>query len=444
MEKSGERDGEGKSATGRSRCPGVNWRLHADTELVSSDWQSSLRGGENARPPRPLTAPIYAASTYRLASAKEGEELSNTLSKDGYLYSRWGNPTVDAAASVLAVLEEAEGTLLFASGMSAIVTTLFTFLRAGDHAVGHDTSLCPSLSLSLASQVICQPCYGGVNAFVEQYLCHLGVEVTWVAASDLKAYKAAVKDNTRLLYTETPTNPTMSVVDLEALAGFARTLPNLVTAVDATFASPYLLQPIKLGMDISIHSCTKYLAGHTDLIGGCVSYSKPELGRRLHNTQLLMGPCMSPMDAFMLHRSLKTLGLRMERHSENAMAVAEFLEKHPKVARVYYPGLTSHDDHAVARRLMRRFSGMLSFELTGGRESGIRLVESVRVVVLALSLGGVESLIEHPASMTHCDNYVSPEVKRAGGITDGLIRLSVGIENVDDIIQDLTQALEKA
>lgn len=322
------------------------WTQHVDTELVSSDWEASIRRGTH--PPRPLTTPIYSASTFRLGSAREGEDLSNTLAKvsptscvsfssnfcfvhqDGYLYSRWGNPTVDAAASVITSLEGAAGTLLFSSGMSAIITTLFTFLRAGDHAVseaeislsepaiisqmfphtGYMSSLlwwieciCRRLSLS--------PWCGGFVGSYQQpaslQRCSLG---QYQGEGALLSVNSAYIDSClQLLYTEVPANPTMSVVDIADLATFASTTPNLVTAVDATFATPYLMQPIKLGIDVCIHSwsviqckieklyyycphSTKYLAGHTDLIGGCLSYSTAELGHKLHNTQILMGPSM--------------------------------------------------------------------------------------------------------------------------------------------------------
>lgn len=399
-----------------------DWELRTETVLVRRNYEECMRG---TRAPRPLVPPIYASSTYVLESAEAGEVLSNSNAANGYLYQRWGNPTADAAADVIAQLEGAAGTMLFSSGMAAINTTLFSYLKAGDHLVA------------------CQPCYGGVNSFSKLILQNLGIEISWVKGNSVEEYRKAVQKNTKLLYGESPANPTMSILDLEAFGELGKSLPNTITLVDCTFATPYLVQPMKYGIDLVIHSCTKYLAGHSDIIGGAVSYAKPEMGPWLREIHLLTNGAMAPFDAFLLHRSLKTLALRMDRHSENAMAVAHFLEQHPKVERVYYPGLASHPDHQLAEKQMKGFSGMVSFELKGGLDTGIKLVESTKVIVLAVSLGGVESLIEHPASMTHCDHHVSPEVKKASGITDGLIRLSVGIENIEDLIADLKQALDK-
>lgn len=399
-----------------------DWQLSVETELVRCNFKASLRGDH---PPTPLVPPIYNSSTYELENVKEGEELSNTASKDGYIYSRWGNPTVDAAAEVVSRLEGAKGSLLFSSGCAAISTCMITFANSGDH------------------MVVCQPVYGGVNSIIDKILVKLGLEVTYIKGNSIDEYKKAIKPNTKILYGETPANPTMSILDLEAFGALGKAHPQLLTMVDATFASPYLLQPLKYGVDLVIHSCTKYLGGHTDLVGGVVSYANKEHGKTLTDNQIYLGNNMSPWDAYILHRSMKTLAVRMDRHSENALKVAQFLQDHPKVSRVYYPGLPSHPDHEVAKRQMRNFSGMLSFELKGNLENGVTLVENMKLINLAVSLGGVESLVCHPASTTHCESYVPAEMRKAAGVTDTMIRLSVGIENADDIIKDLEQALDK-
>lgn len=376
--------------------------------------------------PRPLVTPIYNSSTYILESAEEGKTLSNTEAENGYIYSRWGNPTDDGASSVIADLERAAGTLLYSSGMCAITTTLLTFLKPGDHLVA------------------CRPVYGGVNSFVETILSELGVEVTWIECLDVFEYERSIKSNTKVLYGETPANPTMSILDVELFGALSLMHPSITTMVDCTFASPYLVKPITFGTDIVLHSCTKYLGGHSDIVGGAVSYRTKELGKKLSHYRILMGGCMSPFDAFLLHRGIKTLAVRMDRQCDSAMQIAQLLSVHPKIARVYYAGLPAHPDHSLAKRQMGgKYSGMIAFELQGGLEDGIKFVESLKVVVLAVSLGGVESLVCHPASMTHCDHYVSPEAKEASGITDALIRLSVGLEDVKDLIADIAQALEK-
>lgn len=399
----------------------ADWELDLETVLVKRNLDDATKGSHE---PRPLVTPIYTSSTYLLESAKEGEMLSMNHAKDGYLYSRWGNPTADSASCVLARLEGAAGSLLFSSGCAAITTTLFSFLKAGDH------------------MVINQPVYGGVNAAVRTILGKLDIEVTWLKESSMDNYRNAVKENTKVLYAEVIVNPTMSLLDVEAFGALGRSLPGLVTMVDATFASPYLMQPVRYGVDLVLHSCTKYIGGHSDLVGGALSYAKKEHEHIILEHQILLGTNLSPFDAYLIRRSLNTLALRMDRHCQNAMKVAQYLESHPKVLRVLYLGLPSHPDHELAKRLLKKgCSGMLSFEIQGSLEDGIKVVENLKVIVHAVSLGGVESLICHPASTTHCDAYVTPEDKKTAGITDSLLRLSVGIESADDIIKDLEQAL---
>ena len=354
-----------------------------------------------------VVVPIYQTSTY--AQTDVGEHK-------GYDYSRTNNPTRHALEVCIASLEDGAYGLAFASGMGAI-TTIMLLLKSGDHVVA------------------CDDVYGGTFRLFRKVLENFQLEFTFVDMTDLVATANAFRPNTRMVWIETPTNPLMKVVDIAAVARLAKNA-NAWSAVDNTFASPYLQQPLTLGADIVMHSTTKYLGGHSDVVGGALVTSDPELYERLKFLQNAAGAVPGAFDCWLVLRGIKTLALRMERHSANAMAIAQFLAQHPAIARVMYPGLESHPQFAIAQRQMRAPGGMLSFIPVGGVERAKRVARSTRLFTLGESLGGVESLIEVPAAMTHQSVAGSPlEVDPA------LIRLSVGIENQEDLIADLEQAL---
>ncbi|HEX9075820.1 MAG TPA: cystathionine gamma-synthase [Anaerolineae bacterium] len=355
-----------------------------------------------------VVVPIYQTSTY--AQTQVGEHK-------GYDYSRTNNPTRAALEQCLTSLEGGKYGLAFSSGMGAI-TTMMLLLKSGDHVV------------------VCDDVYGGTFRLFHQVLEGLGLEFSFVDMTDLQATARAIRSNTRLVWIETPTNPLMKVVDIAAVSGLARQA-NAWSGVDNTFASPFLQQPLALGVDMVMHSTTKYLGGHSDVVGGAIVTSHPELAERLRFLQNAAGAVPGAFDSWLVLRGLKTLALRMERHSANAMVIARFLEGHPAVRRVMYPGLESHPQHAIARKQMRLFGGMLSFIPRGGEAAARRIAASTRLFTLGESLGGVESLVEVPAAMTHQSVAGSPlEVDPA------LVRLSVGIENVEDLQADLAQALK--
>ncbi len=369
------------------------------------------------QPPDPTTGaimtPVYLTSTY----VQEGPGAHK-----GFEYSRTRNPTRDALEACLAALEGASHALAFASGLAATDAVLH-LLSAGDHVV-HSDDL-----------------YGGSFRIFDKVFRRLGLEFTPCDMSDPENLEAALRPSTRLVWVETPTNPLLKLADLSAVAARARAR-GARTCVDNTFATPFFQRPLEHGVDLVCHSTTKYLNGHSDVVGGAVATSDPELRERLAFLQNAVGAVPSPMDAFLVLRGLKTLHVRMERHAENALRVARFLEAHPQVERVAYPGLPSHPQHQLARRQMRGFGGMLAFVLRGGLPAARALLGEVRVFACAESLGGVESLIEHPAIMTHAS--VPPETRRKLGIADGLIRASCGIEHADDLVADLERGLEAA
>jgi len=380
-------------------------------------------------PVTPVATPIFTSSTFVLESAAHGAALCdpNTLIgdvKEGspWLYARWGNPTNDVAAQAITDLEGGFGSFVTSSGMAAISTTIMSFVSAGDHVI--------------APQCV----YGGTYELLSNLLSRFQVEVTFVDSTIVSNYEAAIKKNTKLLYGETPANPTMSLLDLEALGNIGKK-HSIVTAVDSTFASPYNQKPLSLGIDIVIHSATKYLGGHSDIVAGTITPKNRELMEKIFPQYKLFGNGLSALDSFLLARGIKTLDVRMERHNKVALEVAQYLEKHEKVERVYYPGLESHSNHALAKKQMTGFGGMIAFEVKGGADAGKTVIENVKLITLAVSLGGVESLIEHAASMTHIN--VSREERIKAGITDGLIRLSIGLEHHLDLIEDLNQALSK-
>jgi len=370
-----------------------------------------------------LAMPIYQTSTFIFDSAEQGGRRF-ALEEAGYIYTRLGNPTTTVLENKIAVLEEGEAGVAMSSGMGAISSTLWTVLKAGDHIVTDKTL------------------YGCTFALMNHGLTRFGVEVTFVDTSNLDEVKNAMKKNTRVVYLETPANPNLKIVDLEALSKIAHTNPNTLVIVDNTFATPYMQKPLKLGADIVVHSVTKYINGHGDVIAGLVITNK-ELADQIRFVGLkdMTGAVLGPQDAYYIIRGMKTFEIRMERHCANAKKVVEFLNKHPKIEKVYYPGLETHPGYEIAKKQMKDFGAMISFELKGGFEAGKTLLNNLKLCSLAVSLGDTETLIQHPASMTH--SPYTKEEREAAGITDGLVRLSVGLENVEDIIADLEQGLEK-
>ncbi len=361
-----------------------------------------------------IMTPIYTSSTYVQESPGEHK---------GYDYSRSINPTRKALESCIADLEGSSFGYAFSSGMAACSTVL-EILNSGDHVLAMDDL------------------YGGTYRLFEDVRKRsAGLQFTFSDLSDFSNLQTSIKSSTKMIWVETPTNPLLKIVDLEKIAKFAKE-NNLISVCDNTFCSPYIQNPLELGFDIVIHSATKYLNGHSDLIGGVVvcSNQKPELADQVLYLQNAVGSIMNPFDSFLLLRSLKTLAVRMERHCENAMEIANFLENHKAIEQVIYPGLKSHPQHGLANKQMRGYGGMLTVILKGGLDSAKLFLERTEIFALAESLGGVESLIEHPAIMTHAS--IPPEVRKEIGISDGLVRLSVGIESLNDLIEDLEFSLK--
>ncbi len=363
--------------------------------------------------------PIYQTSTFRFNDAQHGADCFAGKS-DGYIYTRIGNPTIKVLEDNIAALENGFGGIATSSGMGAVSSVYFTFLGQGAHIV------------STASV------YGPSRGILEQDFSRFGVEADFVDTSNPEVVRKAIKKNTKVLYIETPSNPTIEIADLEEMVKIAKE-HNLITVVDNTFSSPYLQQPLDFGVDVVLHSITKFINGHADIVGGVIVAKNEELYKKIRHSMVYLGCNMDPHQAFMVVRGVKTLAIRIERAQENAMKIAEFLENHPKVAWVKYPGLKSHPQHELAKKQMKGFGSMISFGVKGGLEAGKTLMDNVHLCALAVSLGGVETLIQHPASMTHA--AVSHEDKLKAGITDDLVRFSVGIEDVDDIIADLSNAL---
>ena len=370
-----------------------------------------------------LAMPIYQTSTFIFDSAEQGGRRF-ALEEDGYIYTRLGNPTTTVLEDKIAALEEGEAAVATSSGMGAISSTLWTVLKAGDHIVTDKTL------------------YGCTFALMCHGLTIFGIDFTFVDTSNLHEVKNAMKENTRVVYLETPANPNLKIVDIEALAKIAHTNPNTLVIVDNTFATPYIQKPLTLGADVVVHSVTKYINGHGDVIAGLVITNKALADQiRFVGLKDMTGAVLGPQDAYYIIRGMKTFEIRMERHCKNARKVVEFLNNHPKIERVYYPGLETHPGYEIAKKQMKDFGAMISFELKGGFEAGKTLLNSLKLCSLAVSLGDTETLIQHPASMTH--SPYTKEEREAAGITDGLVRLSVGLENVEDIIADLEQGLEK-
>jgi methionine-gamma-lyase len=384
----------------------------------------STRAQEARIPPvdqAPASVPIYQTATWGFETS---EEFADVISfrRGGYTYTRgFGNPTIDAFCSLMADLEGTESAVAFASGTAAVHATLTTLARSGDRIV--------------ASSEL----YGGTYALMRTILPRYGIEVSFVNPHDLDAIERSLPE-AALLYAETIANPVVTVADLEALGALA-TAAGVPSVVDNTFASPYLCNPAELGFSHVLHSATKYIGGHLDLIGGVVCTSEDGM-RELRTTAIDTGGTMQPLEAWLCIRGLSTLALRMEQHGRTAQAVAEFLDSHPKVARAHYPGLTSHPQHEVASRELRGFGGMLAFEVEGGVDAGARVADALELAWIGGSLGGPRTLVAHPASTTH--RQLDAGARRSAGIADGLLRLSVGLEDAEDLTADLAQALEKA
>jgi methionine-gamma-lyase len=366
-----------------------------------------------------VNVPIYQTSTFAFSSAAHGAALF-AGEESGFIYTRLGNPTIEVLEGTIAALEGGTGAIATGSGMGAVSTLYLGLLGLDGHMV------------STASV------YGPSRTLVERHLSRFGVRASFVDTSDLAALRGAMRPETRLVYVESPSNPCMHVTDISGAADIAHAAGALL-AVDNTFASPILQQPLGLGADVVLHSVTKFINGHADVVGGVLVARDEDLTRRLRDVMVHMGCCMDPHQAFLVLRGLKTLAVRIERAQASAMTIARWLEAHPKVRSVRYVGLESHPQHDLAARQMKGFGSMIAFELEGGYEAGVRMMDAVRLASLAVSLGGVETLIEHPASMTHAG--LSREDRLAAGFTDGLVRFSVGIEDVDDLIADLDQAL---
>lgn len=357
-----------------------------------------------------VMTPVYFTSTYAQ------EELGKSK---GFDYGRTINPTRVALENNIAALEKGKYGIAFASGMAAI-TNIAALLNGGDHVI------------------VSNNVYGGTFRFFDKIMKRFNLDASWIDTSDASQIEKAVRPNTKMIYVETPTNPMLTITDLQAVVNIAKK-HKLISVVDNTFMSPYFQTPLTFGIDIAVHSTTKYINGHSDVIGGIVVTSDDALHEKLRFLQNAIGAVPSPMDCFLVLRATKTLGLRMRQHNENAMHMAKFLSEHPKVKKIYYPGLPSHPQHTLAKKQMTGFGGMISIEL-GSIENGKNLLRNVKIFALAESLGGVESLICHPASMTHAS--VPQEDRMKLGLTDGLVRLSVGCEDSEDLIADIRQALE--
>ncbi len=370
-----------------------------------------------------LSSPIYQTSTFIFDSAEQGGRRF-ALEEEGYIYTRLGNPTCTAVEQKVASLEGGEACVSASSGMGAITSAIWVCVQAGDHIVAGKTL------------------YGCTYAFLEHGLKRYGVDVTFVDLRDPENVRKAMRPNTKLVYVETPANPNMYLADIETIANIAHAQEGVKVMVDNTYCTPYLCRPLSFGADIVIHSATKFLNGHGDVIAGFVVGTQEYINQvRLLGIKDLTGSVLGPFEAFLINRGLKTLHVRMDRHCSNAQVVAEYLEKHPKVISIAYPGLKSFPQYELAKKYMRMPGSMIAFEVQGGLEAGRKLMNNVHLCSLAVSLGDTETLIEHPASMTH--SPYTPEERAASDISEGLVRLSIGLEDVEDIIADLEQALAK-
>jgi cystathionine beta-lyase/cystathionine gamma-synthase len=381
---------------------------HPETEAVRAGTDPHRKNG-------PLATPIYQTSTFEVTDSDQQVRVSST----DMFYTRYGNPTHTVAEKAIAELEGADAALLFASGMGAITTSILALLKSGDHIVAQ------------------RDIYGGATKFLSQWLPKLGIETTFVDTTEYDQHARAVQPNTKLLYLESPTNPLLRVVDLRKATALAQR-HKLITFIDSTFATPINQRPADFGVDLVMHSGTKYFAGHSDLICGIVA-GRQDLIRKIHETRTTLGGVMDPHAAWLLLRGIKTLAVRVQRQNDNALRIAQFLAQHAKVRTVNYPFVEGHPQRALAMEQMRGAGGVLSFEVEGTGEDAKRLSEALRLFTLAPSLGGVDSLVTIPVLTSH--GMISPEQRQKMGVTDQLVRISVGIENVDDLIADLEQAL---
>lgn len=380
---------------------------HQETEAVRGGTQLDKKNG-------PLATPIYQTSTFEVTDMEQQLRATHT----DMFYTRYGNPTHTVAESAIAELEGTDAALLFASGMSAITTSILALVKSGDHIVAQ------------------RDIYGGATKFLTQWLPKLGVETTLVDTTDYAQHERAIRPNTKLLHLESPTNPTLRVVDLRKVSELAKRR-GVITLIDSTFATPINCRPAEFGIDLVMHSGTKYFAGHSDLICGIVAGRK-DLIEIIHGTRTTLGCNMDPHAAWLLLRGIRTLALRVQRQNESALRVAEFLKAHPKARSVNYPFLDGHPQRELAMQQMRGGGGVLSFEIDGSGDDACRFVESLTLFTLAPSLGGVDSLVTIPVITSHA--MIRPEERQKMGVTDQLVRLSVGIENVDDLIADLENA----
>lgn len=380
------------------------------TKAVHIGEEPDFRDGKSGD----VTVPIHLSSTF----ARKNIETPT----GGYEYSRTGNPTRDALEKKYAALENTKYGLAFASGLAAQSTLVSALLKTGDHVIAFDDL------------------YGGSKRIFNKIISGFGITTSYIDATDTELVEKAVKPETKMIWVESPTNPLMKLCDIKAISGIAKK-HDLIFVVDNTFLTPYFQNPVSLGADIVLHSATKYLSGHSDVVSGAVMLSDDILHEKIRYFQNAMGAIPSPFDCYLIMRGLKTLAIRMEKHNENASILAEFLESHNKVKKVFYPGLKSHPQHGLAKIQAYGYGGMISFEIKGGLDEAKKFLEHLELVSIAESLGGVESLIEHPALMTHAS--LPAEERAKIGITDSLIRISVGIEDMEDLHEDLTRAFEK-
>ena len=387
-------------------------KLHFETKQIHSGHYDDKHGSVNV--------PIYQTSTFRFKDAEHGAACFAGEEK-GYIYTRIANPTITAFEDNLADLEKGYGGIATSSGMAAATTIYMALLGQGQHIISTDAI------------------YGPARGVIEKHFSRFGVDYSYINTSDTGKILEAIRPNTKVLYIETPANPTLNLTDLRACSEIARQ-HDLILVVDNTFSSPYLQNPLEMGADVVFHSVTKFINGHADIVGGIIITKTEELYNKIRTLMINMGCCMDPHQAFMVLRGIKTLSLRVDKAQQNAMKIALFLSEHPKVSWIKYPGLPDHPHHELAKKQMKGFGSIISFGLKNGYDAGKKLMNAVKLSTLAVSLGGVETLIQHPASMTHAG--VSRDEKLKAGITDDLVRYSVGIENINDLAEDLEQALK--
>jgi cystathionine beta-lyase/cystathionine gamma-synthase len=382
--------------------------FHRETEAVHGGKSLHKKNG-------PLSTPIYQTSTFEVT---DNEEQVRATGTDRF-YTRYGNPTHTVAENAIAELEGTDAALLFSSGMAAITTSMLALVKAGDHIVAQ------------------RDIYGGVTKFLSQWLPKLGVETTFVDTNDIEQHERAIRPSTKILHIESPTNPIVRVVDLEKIAALARK-HGIVSTIDSTFATPINCRPVEWGIDLVLHSGTKYFGGHSDLICGIATGRRDLIGQ-IHPVRTTLGCSMDPHAAFLLLRGIKTLAVRVERQNASALRIAEFLSKHPRVTRVHYPMLKGHPEYELAKKYLAGAGGVVGFEVDGTGQDACRVAEALNLFTLAPSLGGVDSLVSIPVLTSHA--MIDPELRRKMGVTEQMIRLSVGIENVDDLIADLEKGL---